>query len=157
MVGHYAMPAVYPVETRVAGAPESLARQYYQLFNERRLDEAGLLVDRQASFHYLPTRQRLIGRAGYRALVAGWLNAFEDAWLDVTAVHILEDHACDVEFIGSGTHTGDLVLGEWITIPATGRAADLPFRDRLRFHNGLLVSSELAFDLAEMRRRLLGF
>ena len=151
------MPPLDRIDTRAAAATEMLARQFYQLFNERRLDDAGQLVDRQASFHYLPTRQRLIGRAGYRALVAAWLNAFEDAWLEVTAVRTLDEETCDVEFIGSGTHTGDLVLGEWITIPATGRAADLPFRDRLRFQNGLLVSSELAFDLAEMRRRLLGF
>ena len=151
------MPALSPSDADVAVAVEPLARRYYRLFNERRLDEAGLLVDRQAAFHYLPTRQRLIGRAGYRALVAAWLNAFEDAYLDITAVRVIDNSTCDVEFIGSGTHTGDLVLGEWVTIPATGRAADLPFRDRLRFQNGLVVSSELAFDLAEMRRRLLGF
>jgi len=35
---------------------EETARLYYQLFNERRLDEAGQLIDPQAVFHYLPTR-----------------------------------------------------------------------------------------------------
>ena len=60
-------------------SPEQVARVYYQFFNERRLDEAAQLVDPQASFHYLPTRQHLMGRAGYRALVDAWLNAFEDA------------------------------------------------------------------------------
>jgi hypothetical protein len=80
--------------------PEQIARRYYQLFNERQFDEAAALVDRQAVFHYLPTRQKLLGRAGYRALVAVW-------------------------------HTGDLVMGEALTIPATGRTADLPFTDLL--------------------------
>src|SRR5688572_31658720 len=104
---------------------EQLARLYYQLFNERRLDEAGELVDPQAVFHYLPTRQRLMGRAGYRALVAAWLNAFEDARLEITAIRVSGDLA-DVDFIGHGTHTGELVLGEALSLPATGRATHLP-------------------------------
>ena len=134
---------------------EQITRLYYQLFNERRLDEAGELVDPQAVFHYLPTRQRLVGRAGYGALVAVWLNAFEDAQLDVQSITI-DGAVVDVEFLGRGTHTGDLVLGEALSIPATGRAADLPFHDRLEIRRGLIVSAELDFDVAEMKKRLLG-
>ena len=137
-------------------ALEKLVRRYYQLFNERKLDEAAVLVDRQATFHYIPTRQRLIGRAGYRALVAAWLNAFEDGHLDITSVTVLNDHTVQVEFIGRGTHTGDLVLGEAMTIPATGKAAQLPFTDLLEIRNGVIVSAELDFNAEEMRRRLLG-
>ena len=128
---------------------------YYQFFNERRLDEAAQLVDPQASFHYLPTRQHLMGRAGYRALVDAWLNAFEDARLDVQSV-TASGTTVDVEFLGRGTHTGDLVLGEALSIPATGRAAHLPFRDHLDIRGGRIVSSELDFDVEEMKRRLLG-
>lgn len=134
---------------------EQTARLFYEHFNERRVDEAAQLVDPQAVFHYVPTRQRLVGRAGYRALVAAWLHAFEDARLDIQSV-VTDGAMVRVEFIGRGTHTGDLVLGDAVSIPATGRAADLPFRDRLDIRNGLIVSSELDFDLEEMKRRLLG-
>jgi hypothetical protein len=134
---------------------EQIARLYYRLFNERRLDEAGELVDPQAVFHYLPTRQRLVGRAGYRALVAAWLNAFEDAHLAVQSLR-MDGSVADVEFLGRGTHTGDLVLGEALTIPATGRATDLPFHDRLEIREGLIVRAELDFDVEEMKKRLLG-
>jgi hypothetical protein len=41
-------------------------------------------------------------------------------------------------------------------IPATGRAAMLPFHDRLDIRGGLVVTSELDFDIDEMKRRLLG-
>lgn len=135
--------------------PEQIARLFYQYFNERRLGEAAQLVDPRALFHYLPTRQRLVGRAGYRALVAAWLHAFEDARLDIQSV-VANGAIVQVEFIGRGTHTGDLVLGDAVSIPATGRAADLPFRDRLDIRDGLIVGSELDFDLEEMKRRLLG-
>jgi predicted ester cyclase len=136
-------------------SPEQIARLYYQLFNERRLDEAGALIDPQAVFHYLPTRQRLVGRAGYRALAAAWLNAFEDAQLDVQSIR-LDGPIVDVEFTGRGTHTGDLVLGEAMSLPATGRSTQLPFHDRLEVRDGLIVSAELDFDVDEMKRRLLG-
>ena len=136
-------------------ASEQIVRRYYQLFNERRLDEAAQLIDPRASFHYLPTRQRLMGRAGYRALAEAWLTAFEDARLDVRATRV-DGNIVEVDFIGHGTHTGDLVLGDTISIPATGRSADLPFVDRMEVRDGLIVSSELDFDLAEMQRLLLG-
>jgi len=134
---------------------EDIARHYYQFFNERRLDEAGALVDPQAVFHYLPTRQRLVGRAGYRALAAAWLNAFEDATLDVTSLKA-EGPFVHVDFVGRGTHTGDLVLGESLTIPATGRSTDLRFHDRLEIRGSLIAGSELDFDVSEMKKRLLG-
>jgi hypothetical protein len=135
---------------------EQIARRYYQLFNERRLDEAEQLIDTQGVFHYIPTRQRLVGRAGYRALAASWIHAFADAQLDVEYVHVLDGTVVRVEFVGRGTHTGDLVLGDTLVIPATGRAAMLPFHDRLDIRGGLVVTSELDFDIDEMKRRLLG-
>jgi predicted ester cyclase len=136
-------------------SPEEIARLFYQFFNDRRLDEAAQLVDPQAVFHYVPTRQRLVGRAGYRALVAAWLSAFADARLEIQSI-TTDGAGVRVEFIGRGTHTGDLVLGDAVSIPATGRAAHLPFRDRLEIRDGLILSSELDFDLDEMKRRLLG-
>ena len=142
-------------ETR-AMTLEQLVRVYYDLFNTGCLDEAGQLVDVEAVFHYLPTKQRLLGRAGYRALAAGWLIAFEDAQLEIRAIHTLDHHTVVVDFVGRGTHTGDLVLGEDITIPATGRRTELAFRDTLDIRDGLIVQSLLDFDVDELRRKLTG-
>lgn len=136
--------------------PIAIARRFYELFNDRRLDEAGELVDPQAEFRYVPTRQRLIGRAGYRALAAAWLIAFEDARLEITGIQVLDDRTVVVDFTGHGTHTGDLVLGEAITLPATGRATHLPFRDRLVIAGGFILRSELDFDVEELKKRLFG-
>lgn len=136
--------------------PEQIARRYYELFNDRRIDEAKELVDTQATFHYVPTRQRLVGRAGYQALATAWLTAFEDAQLDIRAIRVVDHDSVEVEFLGRGTHTGDLVLGDTLVIPATGRSAELPFHDRLTIRDGQIVEAQLDFDVEEMKRRLLG-
>lgn len=135
---------------------EHLARLYYRLFNERRLDEAAQLVHPHASFRYVATRQHLIGRAGYRALVKGWLNAFEDAHLEIISLKIVEDHVVKVELLGRGTHVGDLVLGEALTIPATGVAGKLMFRETLDIRDDLIVNVQLEFDLEQLKNQLLG-
>ena len=136
--------------------PEKIARRYYELFNARRLDDAAALVDGQAIYYYLPTKQRFIGRAGFHAIMGMWLNAFEDAQLEIVSALELNDHSVQIEFLGKGTHTGDLVLGESLRLPATGRTAELPFRNLLEIHNGIIIGVELDFDVAELKRRLLG-
>lgn len=136
--------------------PEQIARRYYQLINDRRLDDAAAMVDGQAIYYYLPTGQRFIGRAGFHAVMDLWLNAFKDAQLQVVSALALNDHSVQVEFLGKGTHTGDFVLGDSLCIPATGRTAELPFRNLLEIHNGIIIGVELDFDVAEMKRRLLG-
>jgi predicted ester cyclase len=135
---------------------DEFARHYYDLFNQRRFDEAGRLVHVEAVFHYIPTKQRLIGRAGYRALAASWVIAFEDGQLEIQTVRTIDDHTVVVDFIGRGTHTGDLALGEALTIPATGRRADLTFRDTMEIRDGLIVRSSLDFEAEELRRKLAG-
>ena len=136
-------------------SPEQIARQYYRLFNERNLDAAGQLVDRGASFRYLPSKQRLIGRAGYRALAAMWLNAFADGQLEIASLQQTDDETVVVEIVGRGTHTGDLVLGDAVTLPPTGVTGALPFRETLRIRNGSIVDVELDFDIGELKRQLL--
>ena len=136
--------------------PEQTARRYYQLFNERQLNQAVAMVDAQAIYYYLPTRQRFIGHAGFHAVMGLWLRAFENAQLEIVSALTLNDHSVQVEFLGKGTHTGDLVLGESLCVPATGRTAELPFRNLLEIHNGIIIGVELDFDVEEMKRRLLG-
>jgi predicted ester cyclase len=133
---------------------EEIARRYYSDFNRRQLDDAERLVDAEAVFHYLPTKQRLIGRAGYRALAAAWLHAFEDARLEIQSLTVADERTLDVQFLGHGTHTGELVLGDTVVIPPTGRVVQLPFRDRLTITRGLVTASQLDFDVLELRRLL---
>jgi predicted ester cyclase len=133
---------------------EQAARLHYQHFNERRWDAAVELIHPEAVFHTLPARQRLVGIAGYRALVAAWLEAFEDASLVVTGLRV-DGTIAEVDFLGRGTHTGALVLGDALAVPATGLIIELPFHDRLEVQNGQIVRAQLDFDEQALRRHLL--
>jgi hypothetical protein len=55
---------------------EHVAGLHYQHFNACQWDAAVELIHAEAVFHTLPTRERPVGVAGYRALVAAWLRAF---------------------------------------------------------------------------------
>ena len=133
---------------------DQVVRRHYQFFNERRFDEAIEHIDPEAIFHTIPTRQRLVGIAGYRALVAAWLHAFADAQLRIDRLSSA-GHVVDVDFMGRGTHTGDLVLGDALSVPATGLVIELPFHDHLEIRNGRIVKAELDFDEQALRRHLL--
>jgi len=132
---------------------EAFTRRYYELFNERRFDDAEGCVDPQAVFTYPAAKEHFIGRAGYRELVHRWTEAFPDARLSITAVHVGGEVA-STEWIGSGTHLGMLDLPGFPSIPPTGRTVQLPMRESIRVVNGLIVESRMEFDPGELRRRL---
>jgi predicted ester cyclase len=130
-----------------------LASRYYELFNQRRFDEAQALVDPQAIFTYLQAREHLIGRAGYRELVRRWVEAFPDASLSIVSVRVFDD-TVRTDWIGDGTQTGPLELPGLPVIAPNGQHAQLPMRETIRIVNNLIVESRMEFDPQELRRRL---
>ena len=132
---------------------ESFTRRYYELFNQRRFEEAETLIDPQAVFTYPAAKEHFIGRAGYREIVGRWTEGFPDAYLSITAVKVSGDKVL-TEWIGADTHQGMLELPGLAGIPATGRKAELPMRETIRIVNGLVVEGRLEFDPHELRRRL---
>jgi predicted ester cyclase len=133
---------------------EQLARQYYDFFNRRLIEDASRLIHAQAVFHYPHTREHLIGRAGYRELARLWLSAFPDAQITITRMQVEDGHRVTTDLIGRGTLKGPLMFGGLLTMEPTGRAAELPFRDILDVHDGLVTAVWLHFDVQEMLRRL---
>ena len=59
--------------------------------------------------------QQLHGRAAVREWAGMWLGAFGDLHFDVRAIHV-DGTATVTEWVGTGTHDGDLM-----GIPASGR------------------------------------
>jgi predicted ester cyclase len=135
-------------------SPEAIARQYYELFNSRAFDRAELLVSPQAVFHYPHTKERLIGRAGYRELARTWITAFPDAKVEILSVTVQNAGIVRVDLLGRGTHTGTLAFGGPLTVNPSGRRAELPLVDTLEVIDGMIVNSRLSFDIAELLRRL---
>lgn len=135
---------------------EQIARDYYDLFNARRLDEAELLVSSHAAFHYPHTRETLIGRAGYRELARLWIVAFPDAELSIVHMAVRNSRAITVNLIGRGTHTGPLTFGGPLVLEPRGRRGELPFSDLLHIQYGQIVESWLRFDVQNMLQQLQG-
>ena len=82
----------------------------------------------------------------------GWFDAFPDAHVDVSAVHVVGDVAVE-EGTFTGTHDGVLHTPSG-DIPATGRAVSVDYVQVLRFRDGKHASFNLAFDRLLMREQL---
>src|SRR5687767_8862764 len=80
-----------PVSPQRAMQTEAFVRRYYELFNQRKLQEAERFVDPQAVFTYPVGKEHLIGRAGYRELARRWLEGFPDARIAITTVLVPDE------------------------------------------------------------------
>lgn len=133
---------------------EAFVRRYYELFNQRKLEEAARLVDPQAVFTYPVGKEHLIGRAGYRELARRWLEGFPDARIAITTVLLPDDRTAVTEWIGHGTHLGSLELPGFVALPPTGVHTQLPMREMVTIVDGRITAGRMEFDPAEMMRRL---
>jgi ketosteroid isomerase-like protein len=92
------------------------------------------------------------GKAACVEFYGGWIEAFPDAHVEVTGVHIIDDVAVE-EGIFTGTQDGVLhsAAGD---VPPTGRAVRLDYIHVLRFRDGRHVSFNLTFDRLMMLEQL---
>jgi ketosteroid isomerase-like protein len=92
------------------------------------------------------------GRAACVDFYASWMNAFPDAHVEVTDVHIMGDVAVE-EGVFTGTHDGVLrtPAGD---VPPTGRRVAVEYLQVLRFRDGKHVSFNLMFDRLLMLEQL---
>lgn len=133
--------------------PEQTASRYYELFNERRLDDTERIIDREALFHYPGFEHHLVGPAGHRALSHLWLTAFPDLELRILRVQTQGDHTVTAHSLARGTHTGPLWLGD-LVLPPSGRHMTVEFQHVLRMRDGKIVDVSLQLDLNELVRQL---
>ena len=92
------------------------------------------------------------GKAACLEFYGGWIEAFPDAHVEVTALHVIDDVAVE-EGAFTGTHKGVLhtPAGD---LPPTGRAVKLDYIQVLRFRDGTHVSFNLTFDRLTMLEQL---
>lgn len=92
------------------------------------------------------------GKAACVAFYGGWIEAFPDAHVEVTGLHIINEVAVE-EGIFTGTQDGVLhsPTGD---VPPTGRAVRLDYIQVLRLRDGTHVSFNLTFDRLAMLEQL---
>lgn len=134
----------------MAGAQE-VGAQFVEAFNahdELRMRE----LSAENEVFEAPGDIRLEGRDATVAYAMSWLNAFEDARIDVHDEHVAGDWVVQ-EFVFSGTHTGPLLspAGE---IPPTNRQLRGRGVQIFRVEDGLVVDTRLYFDQVQVLTQL---
>jgi steroid delta-isomerase-like uncharacterized protein len=99
-----------------------------------------------------PGGMRGEGKTSCAEFFGAWFGAFPDAHVEVQRCHFIDDVAVE-EGIFSGTHNGVLhsPIGDF---PPTGRCAEVPYVQVLRFRDGKHVSFNLMFDWLTMLEQL---
>jgi ketosteroid isomerase-like protein len=92
------------------------------------------------------------GRAACVEFYGGWIEAFPDAHVEVTDVHIIDGIAVE-EGTFTGTH-GGILHSPAGDLPPTGRSIRLDYIQVLRFRDGRHVSFNLMFDRLAMLEQL---
>jgi steroid delta-isomerase-like uncharacterized protein len=92
------------------------------------------------------------GKEACAAFFGGWIEAFPDAHVDLTGVHIVDDVAVE-EGAFTGTHHGVLRTPDG-EIPPTGHPVRVDYIQVLRFRDGKHVSFHLMFDRLAMLEQL---
>ena len=92
------------------------------------------------------------GRAACVEFYGSWIEAFPDAHVEVTDLHIIDDVAVE-EGTFTGTH-GGILHSPAGDIPPTGRPVRLDYIQVLRFRDGEHVSFNLMFDRLVMLEQL---
>ena len=132
---------------------ESLIRQYYACFNERRLSDLAAWFDDDAIVEHMPRRPPQRGGEGYLQFVNAWVAAFPDAALTIERIVPRGMHTHEVTLLAKGTHKGGLELGGWIFRP-TGACVSLHLREVLEVRDNKVVFSTVSFDLQQMIEQL---
>jgi steroid delta-isomerase-like uncharacterized protein len=126
---------------------ESIARQYHDAWNSRDWDTyKGML---HADYSYTGgDGERLDGPDAGLGVGQMFATAFPDGKIDTQRIHVAGNTAI-VEFIGRGTHQGDLM-----GIAPTGKAIAIPVVDILEIRDEKIAAEREVMDFAHMMQQL---
>jgi steroid delta-isomerase-like uncharacterized protein len=127
--------------------PATIARKSMDAWNRRDWDASRSLM--APGYSYTGgDGQRQDGPEAGMAVARMFATAFPDGKIDIQHVHVAGDTAL-VEFIGSGTHKGDLM-----GIAPTGRKISIPVCDILEIKDGKIVAEREYMDMAHIMQQL---
>jgi ketosteroid isomerase-like protein len=143
------------IDRPVTPSSEELIRRYYQLYNERQIQEAAELFAPDAVLEHAPyggppTR----GGAGYIASAERSFDAFPDARIEVLGIQSHGESTYDVDLLATGTHRGLLDLGGYGRFEATGLEVRVPHREVIEIRDGLIVYASVTLDVDSLLAQL---
>ena len=126
-----------------------LIREYYQAFNERRLDDAAELFTEDAVVQHRPDGNLQKGPNGYLESAAKTLTIFPDLVQNILHVEQRGDTIVEVDVAATGTHRGDWDMGTLGVLKATGQATTVRLRELLEIRGGKITYSSITYNLQE--------
>ena len=132
----------------------AVVRDLFDAFNDRDLDRVAAMVSEDFELvDFAAEGQVFRGPQGIFQWLQIFLTALPDAKTELTNVVADGENWVFTEFVGRGTHTGELV-GPAGTIPPTGRRIEFPVGELLRLEEGKLVLVHVYYDGATLLRQL---
>jgi steroid delta-isomerase-like uncharacterized protein len=132
----------------------ALVRDLFDAVNERDLDRVAAMVSEDFELvDYAAGGQVFRGPQGILRWLRITLTALPDAKTELTNIVAEGENWVFSEFVGRGTHTGELV-GPAGTIPPTGRRIEFPVGELIRLEEGKLVLVHVYYDGATLLRQL---
>lgn len=126
----------------------SVAREYMEAWNRRDFSRCRELYHPQYSYTGGDGQEQKGPDAGMEILHM-FANAFPDGKLDIQRTHAVGPDMAVVEFIGRGTHNGDLM-----GIAPTGRKITMPVCDVIELRDGKIYAEREYMDMMHMMQQL---
>jgi steroid delta-isomerase-like uncharacterized protein len=126
---------------------EAIAREYLDCANTRNWDRMRELLAPGYSYTGGDGEKQQGPEAGV-AVAQMFTGAFSDAKIDIKSIYVAGDTAI-VEFIGTGTHDGELM-----GIPPTGRKITMPICMVVEIKDGQVQAEREYMDMAHMMQQL---
>jgi steroid delta-isomerase-like uncharacterized protein len=114
--------------------------EFYSAINEYDLDS--IMNNLADDFKIITVSNRVIDKHGFMDMLSQTKNAFPDRKVTIERI-MTKDNAVMVEFMWTGTHTG-----EYMGYPATNNRIEMPVVDILEFESGKV---KLLKDIANWR------
>ncbi|NIM48393.1 MAG: DUF4440 domain-containing protein [Gemmatimonadales bacterium] len=127
--------------------PAAIAREYFEAWNRR--DWAKIRSLMHPDYSYMGgDGERQTGQEAGIAVAQMFASALPDGKVDVQTIHVAGDVAI-TEFIGSGTHNGDLM-----GIAPTGRHVSMPVCNVIEIRDGMIYAEREYMDMMHMMEQL---
>jgi len=126
-----------------------LIREYYQAFNERRINDVAELFTEDAVIQHRPDGSLLKGPSGYLESAHATLAIFPDLVQRILHVEQRGDTIVEVDVSATGTHQGDWNMGTLGLLKATGQMTTVRLRELLEIRGGKITYSSITYHLQE--------
>ena len=131
---------------------ERIVRMWHESWDMRDPDRGTAVIAEDCQFEDVAREEPQIGPEAYKQDYYRWREAFPDGECKVVNVIVDGDWAV-VEFVNTGTHTGQLrsSLG---TFPATGKKARVRYCSVMRVQDGMVLEGRDYYDSSTLIRQL---